>query len=318
MPVLEASGIVPTIDRPEILGCTLKSLQQQQWLPRELIIVDASRDNRTCDLIASLAPDFAEKGCHLLWQRALLPGAAAQRNEGVVTASQPIIWFFDDDIRFEPHCVERLWAALQSDEKLGGVSAMIINQRYQPPGWISRLAFRLMDGRADAPYAGRVLGPAVNLLPEDSEDLPDVVPVEWLNTTCTLYRGGALPQPPFPHNFRGYSLMEDLALSLKVARKSRLANARTARIYHDSQPGCHKNEPVTTSRMEFVNRHYVMTKVLGKCGLKDYARFALWELFQLTSCAINERGGIGFWWQLRGKIQGLCNILAERVRLDHQ
>jgi hypothetical protein len=190
---------------------------------------------------------------------------------------------------------------------------MIVNQRYQPPGRASRLMFWLMAGRTEKTYAGRVLGPAVNLLPEDREDLPEVVPVEWLNTTCTLYRREALPQPPFPDTFTGYSLMEDLALSLTVAKRWRLANARTARIYHDSQPGRHEDDPVAVSRMELVNRHYVMTVVMGKHGIADYGRFALWELFQLISCAIDNRGGIGFWRRLRGKMLGLCNVLGSRI-----
>ena len=68
------------------------------------------------------------------WLQAATAGAAAQRNQGVEQATQPFIWFFDDDIRFEPNCAERLWRAIESDRALGGVSAMIVNQRYQPPG----------------------------------------------------------------------------------------------------------------------------------------------------------------------------------------
>ena len=98
---------------------------------------------------------------------------------------------------------------------------MITNQRYQPPGHVSRSIFS-MDGMENdfrqESHAGKILGPAINLLPEDSDKLPAVVQVQWLNTTCTLYRREALPKPPFPDNFTGYSLMEDLCLSLTVAR----------------------------------------------------------------------------------------------------
>ena len=112
---------------------------------------------------------------------------------------------------------------------------MIVNQKYHPPGVISRAVFTLLNGHRALNFAGRVLGPAVNLLPEDRDDLPEVVPVEWLNTTCTLYRREVLPSPPFDAVFRGYSMMEDLTLSLRVGKGWRLANARTARIFHDSQ-----------------------------------------------------------------------------------
>src|SRR5262249_16222121 len=154
--------------------------------------------------------------------------AAAQRNQGLRHCSQSVVGFIDDDILFEPNCIELLWTALQSSDEIGGVNAMIINQRYQAPGLISRCVFRIMSGCQRASYAGRVLGPAVNLLPEDRDDLPEIVPVDWLNLGCTFYRREVLPNPPFPERFRGYSLMEDLALSLTVGKRWKLVNARTA------------------------------------------------------------------------------------------
>jgi glycosyltransferase involved in cell wall biosynthesis len=311
MPNFPASAVVPTIDRPETLGRTLQSLVGQDWRPQEVIVVDASSDERSRDLVAALGADFAAGGCRLIWRRATARGAASQRNEGVAAASRPLIFFLDDDIIFEPHCVERLWAALQSDAELGGVNAMIINQHYQAPGRVSRLLFRAMAGRAEKSYAGRVLGPAVNLLPEDRDDLPDTVATEWLNTTCTLYRSDALPMPPFSDRFTGYSLLEDVALSLVVARRWKLANARTARIFHDSQPGSHKDDIATASRMELTNRCYVMADVLQRCGIRDYARLLLWESFQLTIAAVQTRCGSRFWQLLYGKWLGLCDILRE-------
>ena len=121
----------------------------------------------------------------------------------------------------EPLCLERLWLALDSDPELGGVTAMITNQRYLTPGYISWSIFRLMAGRSESSYAA-ASRTAVNLLPEDRDDLPEVVPVEWLDLGCTFYRRAALPSPPFPDHFHGYSFMEDVALSLTVGKQWRL------------------------------------------------------------------------------------------------
>ena len=243
------------------------------------------------------------------WQVSLKPaGAAVQRNQAVRLATQPVIAFFDDDIVFEEECLARLWAALQSDPRIGGVNAMITNQRYSPPGAVSRTIFAIMAGAPRASYAGALLGPAINLLPEDNDALPDIVPVEWLNTTCTFYRREALPNPPFRTFFTGYSMMEDAALSITVGRSWKLANARTARIFHDSQPGAHKNDSVALARMELVNRHYVMTQVMGRRGIRDHSKLIAWELFQLTVCALQTRLGRVFWYRLRGKLQGLRKI----------
>lgn len=306
MPNFPATAVVPTIDRTGALNQALGSLLEQEYQPKELIVVDASHDERTRNLIEIRTPEFAARGCRLMWQKAIVRGAAPQRNQGIATGSQPIVWFFDDDILFESHCVERLWAALCSDPSLGGVNAMIVNERYRAPGPVSHLMLRTMFGKPAASYAGRVLGPGINFLPEDRDDLPDVVAVEWLNAGCTMYRREALPDPVFPNWFTGYSLGEDLALSLVVSRRWKLANARTARIIHDSQPGSHKNDPISLSRMALCNRYFIMVHVLGRRKLSDHVKLVCWELFQLVALAVQCSLSKPFWQTLWGKILG-CN-----------
>ena len=223
----------------------------------------------------------------------------------------------DDDILLEPDCLFRLWTALQSDSKLGGVNATIVNQRYLPPGRISRTLFQFLHGQSEASYAGKCIGPALNLLPEDREDLPDVVSVEWLNTTCALYRREALPDPLFPSNFVGYSLMEDVTLSLTVGKQWKLANARTARIFHDSQPGDHKNNLGVLAKMELVNRHFVMTQILERRGLKDYFKLAVLQFFEIAALLQTWKGWKSLYIVLRGKLQGIFEIWQAKSQASH-
>jgi GT2 family glycosyltransferase len=190
---------------------------------------------------------------------------------------------------FKPDCVDRLWQAIQSDNQLGGVNAMIVNQKYHRPGLASRIVFTLLNGHREKSFAGRVIGPAVNLLPEDRDDLPEVVPVDWLNLGCTIYRREALPTPPFQAEFTGYSLTEDVALSFEVGKQWKLANARTACIFHDSRPADYKSDELSRSRMELVNRHFVMTRVMGRRGLIAHFKLALWELFSIASAVTDKR-----------------------------
>jgi glycosyltransferase involved in cell wall biosynthesis len=306
---LPVSAVVPTCGRANILGRMLRSLRKQSASLTELIIVDGSSEDSTRNVIDSLRAEFDMWGCRVIYIEAHILGAAAQRNQGVEIATLPFIAFFDDDILFEPDCMKRLWQAMQSNSQIGGVNAMIVNQHYHPPGLASRVVYRALAGEAQSSYAGCVLGPAVNLLPEDRDELPEVVPVKWLNSTATLYRREALPDPVFQPHFTGYSLMEDLALSLSVGRQWHLANARTARIYHDSQPGEHKNSLVALGRMQLVNRHYVMTEILGRHRIIDYLRLALWETFQLVVCAIKGRAGAPFWRILHGKLLGVSDLV---------
>lgn len=277
-------------------------------MPAELVVIDASDGEASRSVVWAFAARARPLGCRVTWQKAARAGAAAQRNQGVALTSQPAIWFFDDDVILEPDCARRLWAGLQSDGRLGGVGAMIVNQCYRPPGRISKTMFRLMAGRPHESYAGRVLGPAINLLPEDRDGLPDIVPVEWLNTTCAMYRREALPLPPFADRFTGYSLMEDVALSMTVARRWKLANVRGARLFHDSLPGAHKADAAARAKMELVNRHYVMTEIMGQRAVASYGKLALWQLFQLVACALRHKFGRPFWQMLRGNLQGVRAI----------
>jgi len=312
---LPISAVVPTMNRAAVLQRALESLSAQSALPAEVIVVDASEGEDTRQLCEAL-----NKGgvfC-LRWIHASLSGAAAQRNQGVAAASHQVIWFFDDDIIFEPECVSRLWLALLSDSRLGGVNAMIVNQRYHAPGTVTGIVFHLLHGRKERSYAGKVIGPAVNLLPEDRDELPEVVHVEWLNTTCTLYRREALPNPPFTSQFTGYSLMEDLALSLVVGRSWKLANARSAKIYHDSQRADYKDDANTLAKMELINRHYVMTHVLGRRAWSDYWRLALFESFavaSLLSDPASRRQIPRFLW---GKAQGCWDLIKSEAAFNRK
>lgn len=309
--MIPVSAVIPTRHRPESLRRALSSLLAQQIWPAEVVVVDASSDERTRAVVEAVARR-AGPMCAVRWCAAVEAGAAAQRNYGVGVSTQPFVWFCDDDIILKPHCVERLWQAVCSDTALGGVSATITNQQYRTPGVASRMLYRCLGARTKRGVAGRLIGPVVNVLPEDRDDLPEVVAVEWLNTTCTIYRKEALPTPPFDSIFTGYSLMEDVALSLRVGRFWSLANARTARIFHDSQPGEHKQDRATVAAMEVVNRHYVMTEILGRRRLSDYARLAVWEAFQCVACAVRGRDYEVIRDTIVGKCQGYGR-LAQRV-----
>lgn len=305
--VLPASAVIPTRHRAVVLERTFRSLAAQSARPAEIIVIDASDDELTRDACARVA---AETGLDIEWRKAQTRGAASQRNEGVALANEEVIWFFDDDILFGPDSCERLWAGLESDDRIGAVNAMIANCKYQRPGRATRLVYRLIDKRRESKWPGAVLGPGVNVMPADDDSLPDPAPVQWVNTTCTLYRREALPSPPFGDHFRGYSLCEDLTLALTIANSGwKLANARTARIWHDSQPGDHKKNPRELSCMELVNRHHVMRDVLGKRGLRDVFALAVFEAFSVIASARQSGGLLG---RLRGKLDAIPAIRKKR------
>ena len=305
--LLPISAIVPTRNRSAIFTRMLVSMASQSAQPVEMIVVDASDDDETNQLCQSNIHNLSPK---ILYYRAIVTGAAAQRNQAIQYATQPYILFCDDDILFEPDCLAELWRVLEQDPALGGVCSLITNCHYTPPGLISRAIFQFLNGQPEESYAGKCMGPVLNLLPEDREDLPKSVPVEWMNTTCTLYRREAMPDPPFPTHFVGYSLMEDVTLSLRVGKQWKLANARTARIFHDSQPGDHKDDSALLARMDLVNRHYVMTQILERTKPSDYVKLFVQQLFNLAASLRSYEGWIILPYILLAKIKGILEIFT--------
>ena len=303
---LPISTIVATRDRPLPLKNMLESLAQQSVQPQEIIIVDSSNSDRTQE-VCETKIDRLET--NISYHRATETGAATQRNQGIKYATQDAIWLLDDDMILEPDCLLKMWQALESDRHIGGVNAMITNQKYLSPGKISRTLFRLLNGRVESSYAGKCIGPGLNLLPEDRADLPAVVPVEWLNSGCVLYRRTALPQPMFASLFTGYSLMEDLALSLTVGKQWQLANARTAKVFHDCQPGEYKSDRGVLAEMELVNRHYIMTQVLTRSTLQDYLKLAILQLFGIIASLFYPGGWLNLPKVIWGKIKAIAVII---------
>jgi glycosyltransferase involved in cell wall biosynthesis len=274
--LIPISAIIVTADRSAVFRRTIMSLLNQSVVPIQIIVIDASNDQETalvCDEIS----------CQIHWVKANKKGAATQRNEGISFVSTDFVFFMDDDIILEENCVLNLWNSIKDLDNVGGVNAMITNQKYKSPGIFTKLMYQFMHGRKMNTYSGMCIGPAWNLLPEDNDNLPNKQSVEWLNTTCTIYRKEALPMPAFPERFTGYSLLEDVCLSLQVAKKWKLLNIRSAKIFHDSQPGVHKKNDFELAKMELINRYFIMNKILDRKGFKYNLKLFLFQIFGIVT-----------------------------------
>lgn len=302
--------IIPTRNRPRVLLRTLESIAAQDLQPEEVVVIDGSDEG------ARIGAEEV-RHCGLSFpvslRRADVISAAGQRNQGVRLTVQPIVGFFDDDIILRSGCFRELFRAIDGDPTVGAVGASIENQSYRPP---KRSLKWLLDRLADRPgpsYEGRVIGPALNFLPEFRPG-NDASQVDWLSTTCSLYRRAAMPLPPFSEFFTGYSLMEDLALSLEIGKRWRLLYVHAARIYHDSQPATHKNDPNIRNRMEVVNRHYVMTRILKKNRLSDYIKLVVWEFAQSGFLFLQTADLRATIFDIWGRVLGFAAVVRRRER----
>lgn len=147
--------------------------------------------------------------------------------------------------------------------------------------------------------AGHCYGPALAFLPS-SDSLAQDDAVDWLNTTCTLYRRSAMPSPAFLPYFEGYSLMEDAALSLEVGKRWLLKTIPGARIYHDTQPAGYKSRTIARQAMEVTNRWFVAHKILKRPGGGLAGSMVLLQLISLAGLVARPAG----WGTIPGWLAG--------------
>ena len=307
--LLPVSVVIPTKERQDSLQQTLAKLVNQSSLPQEIIIVDGSAPEELDRLRTWIASECVGFDGQIAVLAAEKMGAAPQRNQGFAQSTCASVLFMDDDILMEPDSLERLWLALESDSRLAGVSAMLVNEHYDPPGPISSRLFAWLNGGPLPSYAGRCLGPGLTTYPANDDTLPEVVTVDWLITGCVLYRRQILPAPPFHGYFTGASFGEDLALSLTVGRTHRLANARTARAFHMRQhsiPSAART--MALAEMELLNRHFIMTDILKRTSMQDYLQFFLINFVLFAATLLQHGGSERFLPQLRGRLVALWQI----------
>ena len=159
----------------------------------------------------------------ITYEPAQIASAAQQRNQGARRISTPLAGFFDDDMVLAPDVGEKIAGAFTSDtaSQIGGIAARIRDERHLPPKRLLWLYYRLQAGFAHPTYGGKLFGPVINCYPSYDEAEGELVQADWLNAGCVFYRTELFLREGFPQ-FEGYSFMEDVHLSARIAKTHRL------------------------------------------------------------------------------------------------
>jgi glycosyltransferase involved in cell wall biosynthesis len=306
--IVPVSAILPTRNRAPILARFLETLARQSVLPAEIVICDGSDNDETNRLFQTQRPALGEH-VQLVYERAARIGLAPQRNQAVARASQPYVWFLDDDILLEPDCLHHLFSAIDHNPAIGGVTATLTNQFYQHPGpWTLFLMQWFENGVRRKSYASACIGPGWTFWPDASPDAPALGRAEWLIGCCSLYRRVALPNPPVPDHFEGGAFGEDLAASLSVGLRWEMWHVLAARVLHDSQGGDHKRNIRRMADQTLRNRWFIMTKVMGKDTPRDVLDLVLMHMFLLIAQFRYRSGWTRVFPMLAGWFIALCKL----------
>ena len=129
------SVILPVHNRADVLGRAIESVIEQEFGDFELIVVD---DGST-DASAALARSFGDRRIKVI-ELGENRGGNVARNEGIRTASSPLIAFLDSDDRYLP---DKLAFTVAEFERRPGLDLLIDSFiKIQPPGSSKREAVR--------------------------------------------------------------------------------------------------------------------------------------------------------------------------------
>jgi GT2 family glycosyltransferase len=302
--------VICTRNRPTELAETLRSVVAQEGATRRLVlIVDASdpeNTNRTAQAITTIGDDLPIQHC--LFRSP--PSSARQRNAGIeqLPPSVDIVHFIDDDVTLRPGYFPALSTVLRTRPEVGGVGGLILEP--DRSSGARRTAFLRRAFLLDHPDDGRVLPSGRTTSAQIASSAPshtDLRSTEWLSG-CSSYCRSLLETHRFDDALQGYSMMEDLDLSYRVGRETRLVVHPKAQLLHRrSQKNRFNAEryhrALTVHQRWFVEKHFDSTG----------ARMAYWwsivgrALALLTASAPTRMAAL----------RGLCTGIARVWSRDH-
>lgn len=142
-----ASVVIATYRRPEHVRECLEHLRRQTVAPARIIVVDASPDTRTKDVVASFP------GVEYRRNEKGIGSTATSRAIGIADVEEDVVAFIDDDAYAEPQWLERLLRQY-ADQTVASVGGRARNgqpgEEQEGIGQIGRL---LPDGRLTGFFA---------------------------------------------------------------------------------------------------------------------------------------------------------------------
>lgn len=117
------AALIATMDRPDHVRKAIESVCQQTYDAIEIVVVDASSDDRTNDVVEELRRSYPDRPFEYV-HNDTPRGLPAARNQAVAETDAEYLAFLDDDDRWWPEKTARQLSAFESGtDRLGLVHA---------------------------------------------------------------------------------------------------------------------------------------------------------------------------------------------------
>jgi glycosyltransferase involved in cell wall biosynthesis len=266
------SIVIATLNRYEYLEKTIEYICNQLLLPDKIIIIDSSDTNLPLSFKHKL-----DRNPSIIYKRVLYKSAALQRNEGAELVDSEFVIFLDDDVEFTNSFFSEIFKTI-SEHNLVAVGPRQINAEIPPPGRILKLYYSLQAGYIDKSFGGRLFGVGINCYPCFELQKEELLPAEWLPSTCLIINTKVFNQFKFPA-FDGYSFGEDVFLTASIAKKYPLFWLSTISYLHHSAPTTFKKNLSALRKMALSNQRLIAEEIIGLKGWKLRYKLFLHKLF---------------------------------------
>ncbi len=220
---------IPTLNRPDDLSRTLKTIYSNKKLPDLLIIVDQSDDNKTRDIIKPLEAKYSIK-----YIRSDKKGLTHARNIAIENSLDfDIITFLDDDVDLEKDFLSEIENTYISYPEISGCQGFIKNTG----GKLLRrsvLKIRkiLSDNRLEY-----FKPPTINEYFLNSYPLfvkkNNILPCEWLSGCDMSYKINDIRDERFNEDFILYGMVDDVEFSYRLfSHGKKLVMNTNAKLVH--------------------------------------------------------------------------------------
>lgn len=233
--------------RPKEIITVLDSIKNQTIYPNQIIVVDASTNSNTIKAIEN----YSMNNLDFYYVDETYRGSAKQRNYGIDKIKNDIdyVLFLDDDVVLLENYCENILTTYNLNPDALGVSGLIIEEKnwlfkgsshkpkideYFYDGWVTKESLRGIIRKLLKLYPN--VPPGImpdfshgnNLFPPSDK----IYNNELLMSGVCSYKYKIIKQYKFDNFFHGYSLYEDIALSLRISKIGKMYINTKAKLYH--------------------------------------------------------------------------------------
>jgi len=229
---MNLSIIIATLDRPDNLDATLKSLLPEAELLKEIIIIDQSENRKS----KQICDEYKHKWLPIFYYKFFIKSLTQARNFWIIKLSPntDIVLFLDDDVTLAKDCLSKLESYIDT---------------YQPKWWVLNI-------ETPSRYINTLKKIWFFLLTGTFKFNEQFVSQWWFNAMfltqpiktkkiercsgCAMFFRKSLFNEwfKFPEKFQKYSLMEDVFLSYDIYKRypGTLHYIPNAKIIHHESP----------------------------------------------------------------------------------